>query len=42
MDRLCFSTYEVDIKEYDAPESNSTTAEVSLMKNISMTTSRAS
>jgi hypothetical protein len=42
MGRLCFSTYAADMKENDAPESNSTTAEVSLMKNIPMTTSRAS
>jgi hypothetical protein len=32
----------VDIKECDAPDSNSTTAEVSLMKNIPMITSGAS
>jgi hypothetical protein len=25
MGRLCFSTYTVDMKEYDAPESNNTT-----------------
>jgi hypothetical protein len=32
MGRLCFSTYAADMNECDAPESNSTTAEVSLMK----------
>jgi hypothetical protein len=32
MARLCFSTYAADMKECDAPESNSTTAEVSLIK----------
>jgi hypothetical protein len=42
MGRLYFSTYEADMKECNAPELNSTTAEVSLMKNIPMTTSRAS
>jgi hypothetical protein len=42
MGRLCFLTYAVDMKECDAPESNSTTADVSLMKNIPMTTSGAS
>jgi hypothetical protein len=42
MGRLCFSTYAVDMKECDAPESNNTTAEVSLMKNVPMTTSGAS
>jgi hypothetical protein len=26
MGRLCFSTYAADMKEWDAPESNSTTA----------------
>jgi hypothetical protein len=41
MGRLCFSTYAADMKECDAPESNSTTTEVVLMKNISRTTSRA-
>jgi hypothetical protein len=40
--RLCFPTYAADMKECDAPESNSTTAEVSLTRNIPMTTSRAS
>jgi hypothetical protein len=40
--RLCFQTYAVDMKECDAPGSNNTTAEVSLMRNIPMTTSRAS
>jgi hypothetical protein len=39
MDRLCFSTYAADMKECDAPESNSTTAEMSLTENIPMTTS---
>jgi hypothetical protein len=34
--RLCFSIYAMDIKEYDALESNSTTVEESLMKNIPM------
>jgi hypothetical protein len=42
MGRLCFSTYAVDMKECDAPESNSTTAEMLLMKNIPMITSGAS
>jgi hypothetical protein len=42
MGRLCFSTYAADMKECDAPESNSTTAEVSLRKSIPMTTSGAS
>jgi hypothetical protein len=32
MGRLCISTYAADMKECDAPESNSTTAEVSLTK----------
>jgi hypothetical protein len=32
----------MDIKECNAPESNSTTAKVSLTKNIPMTTSGAS
>jgi membrane-bound ClpP family serine protease len=42
MGRLCFSTYVVDIKECDAPESNNTTTELSLTRNIPMTTSEAS
>jgi hypothetical protein len=42
MGRLCFSTYATDMKEFDATESNNTTAEVSLMKNVPMTTSGAS
>jgi hypothetical protein len=42
MGRLCFSTYTADIKECDAPESNSTTAVVLLMKNIPRITSGAS
>jgi hypothetical protein len=42
MGRLCFLTYAVDMKECDAPELNSTTVEVSLMKNVPMTTSGAS
>jgi hypothetical protein len=42
MGRLYFSTYAVDMKECDAPESNITTAEVLLMKNKPMTTSGAS
>jgi hypothetical protein len=42
MGRLFFSTYAADMKECDAPESNSTTAEVSLMKNVPITTSGAS
>jgi hypothetical protein len=42
MGRLCFSTYAVDMKECDALESNSITAEVVLMKNIPKTTSEAS
>jgi hypothetical protein len=37
MGRLCFSIYAVDMKECDAPELNSTTTEVSLMKNIPRT-----
>jgi hypothetical protein len=37
--RLCFPTYATDMKECDALELNSTTAEVSLIKNIPMTTS---
>jgi hypothetical protein len=40
--RLYFSTYVADMKEWDAPKSNNTTIEVSLMKNIPMTTSGAS
>jgi hypothetical protein len=40
--RLYFPTYVADMKECDAPELNSTTTEVSLMRNIPMTTSRAS
>jgi hypothetical protein len=42
MGRLCFSTYVADMKECDAPESNSTTAEMLLTENIPMTTSGAS
>jgi hypothetical protein len=42
MGRLRFSTYAADMKECDAPESNSTTVEMSLMKNVPMTTSGAS
>jgi hypothetical protein len=42
MGRLCFSTYAADMKECDALESNITTVEVSLMKNIPMTMSGAS
>jgi hypothetical protein len=42
MGRLCFSTYVADMKECDALESNNTTSEVSLMKNIPMITSEAS
>jgi hypothetical protein len=42
MDRLYFSTYAVDMIKCDASESNSTTAEMSLMKNILMATSGAS
>jgi hypothetical protein len=42
MGRICFPTYAVDIKECDAPESNNTTAEVSLTKNIPMTNSGVS
>jgi hypothetical protein len=38
MHRLCFSTYIVDMKECDALESKSTIEEVSLLKNIPMTT----
>jgi hypothetical protein len=40
--RLCFSTYVADMKECDALESNGTTVEVSLMRNIPMTTSGSS
>jgi hypothetical protein len=40
--RLRFSRYVVDMKECNAPESNNTTVEVSLMKNIAMTTFEAS
>jgi hypothetical protein len=32
MGRLCFSTYAVDMKDCNAPESNNTTVEVSLTK----------
>jgi hypothetical protein len=32
MGRLCLSTYAADMKEYDALESNSTTAKVTLTK----------
>jgi hypothetical protein len=42
MGRLYFSTYAADIKECDAPELNNTTVEVSLIKNIPMTTFGAS
>jgi hypothetical protein len=42
MGRFCFSTYAVDMKECDAPESNSTTTEVALMKNIPRRTHGAS
>jgi hypothetical protein len=42
MGRLCFSTYAVDMKECDALESNNTTAEMSLIENVPMTTSGAS
>jgi hypothetical protein len=42
MGRLCFSTFAADMKECDAPESNSPTAEVVLTKNIPRTTSGAS
>jgi hypothetical protein len=42
MGRLYSSTYAADMKECDALESNNTTAEVSLMKNIPMTTFGAS
>jgi hypothetical protein len=42
MGRLCFSTYAADMKECDAPESNSTTAEMSLTENVPMITSGAS
>jgi hypothetical protein len=42
MGRLCFSTYAADMKECDALESNNTTAERPLMKNVPMTTSGAS
>jgi hypothetical protein len=40
--RLFFPTYAADMKEHDATESNSTTAEVLLTRNIPMTTSGAS
>jgi hypothetical protein len=39
---LWFLIYATDMKECDAPESNSITTEVSLMRNIPMTTSGAS
>jgi hypothetical protein len=42
MGRLCFSTYAADMKECDAPESNSTTAKRLLIENVPMTTSGAS
>jgi hypothetical protein len=42
MGRLYFSTYAVDVIKCDALESNNTTAEMSLMKNIPMVTSGAS
>jgi hypothetical protein len=42
MGRLYFLTYAADMKECDAPKSNYTTIEVSLTKNIPMTTSGAS
>jgi hypothetical protein len=42
MGRLCFSTYAADMKECDALESNSTTAKMSLMENVPMTTFGAS
>jgi hypothetical protein len=42
MGRLCISTYAADMIECDAPESNSTIAEVALMKNIPRTTPGAS
>jgi hypothetical protein len=42
MDILCFSTYATDMEECDAPESNNTTIEVTLRRNIPRTTSRAS
>jgi hypothetical protein len=38
MNILYFSTYATDMKECDAPESNSITAKVSLRRNIPMTT----
>jgi hypothetical protein len=40
--RLCFSIYATNMKECDAPKSNSTTAKVSLMRKIPMLTSGAS
>jgi hypothetical protein len=42
MGRLSFSTYAADMKECDAPESNSSTAEMALIKNIPRTTSGTS
>jgi hypothetical protein len=42
MGRLCFSTYATDMKECDTPESNSTTAEMSLTENVPMTTTGTS
>jgi hypothetical protein len=42
MGRLYFSTYVENMKEFDALESNSTTTEVALAKNIPRTTSGAS
>jgi hypothetical protein len=41
MGRLCFSIYAADMKEFDALESNNTIVEVSLTKNVPMTTSGA-
>jgi hypothetical protein len=42
MDRLCLSTNATDMKECDALETDNTTVEVSLLKNVPMTTSGAS
>jgi hypothetical protein len=42
MDRLYFSTYIADMKEWDAAKSNNTTVEVALTRNITRTTSGAS
>jgi hypothetical protein len=42
MGTLCFPTYARDMKECDAPESNNTTAKMSLTRNIPVTMSEDS